>query len=78
MATNDAFGQGLQSAVKIWRQTIFVEKIMGIWSPKHNRQFPYEIYDYSIEKSHTAVELLVPGQIWVDWDRIRDTEQILD
>jgi hypothetical protein len=54
MATNDASGQGLQSAVNIWRQTIFVEKITGIWSPKHNRQFPYEIlskvYDYSIEK----------------------------
>jgi hypothetical protein len=40
MGANDASGQGLQSAVKI-------QKPRNI-----NRQFPYEIYDYSIEKSH--------------------------
>ena len=62
---------------------LFFEKIMGIWSSKYeapdiitsNSPTLYEVYDYSIEKSHTKFSRTTgPGQIW---DRMRDPDQIL-
>ena len=75
MGANDASGQGLQSALKIRRQTIFLKKIMGIYSPKYeacmvgcmgrishtNLKNRMMISRIATSKNH--IELLVPGQI---------------
>jgi hypothetical protein len=60
MGANDASGQGLQSALKIRRQTnvlrkLWASEVLNIKPIDNNRQFPYEIYYHSIEKSHTTV-----------------------
>jgi hypothetical protein len=75
MGANGASGRGLQSALKSGVKQFFLEEIMGIGRSEvlnmdpinNNRQFSYEIYCYSIEKSHrTTIRIRYVSYCLVD------------